>query len=496
MALAPAAGALHVHVWQAEQAHVAFLKLRVLVDGALVDVIRFPFDPDGDHQLEQVDDLACGTQYVVFVAPCSVEGDWLGGCGPELSATASTSPCVGPRPPPRPRPPPPDPPVPPRPPAPPAPPPAHTAADRGCKDPQAATFDPGATIDDPSECVDASWGCTLPRAANYDTRANLNDGSCRFDPSVCAVSLTSLPWRARAAGATWPVSANRTADGSRCEIGPAVPYNRCLSLRPPSAKSVDVLLMFQLPLGAMAASVEVGLSPHAGRDGSAEFELRLVTALGDVVASSLAVRARRGEQIPPALLRVELAEALRGTPGNLLQLVVNNDGVGDVSSDLVVWAEPLLYCDTGCPCGGYAGLPPEGDISGGDGETEGATAGLRDDGLGSSASTRLSLATVGVLLLSAGLVFGVLKLGLVVCRGPFEDSRQEEEEEGRQDDDLVELSGGYPDVYPDVGVRQSRIVGEVRISKRPKADERRNLMGREAEEEEDDDEEELQVARL
>ena len=492
MSLAPAASALHVHVWLADQAHVAFLKLRVQVDGALVDVIRIPFDPDGDHQLEQVDDLACGTQYVVFVAPCSVEGDWLGGCGPELSATASTSPCVGPHPPPRPRPPPPPPPAPPRPPSPPSPPPGHTAADHGCKNPQAATFDPAATVDDPSLCVDASWGCTLPRADNYESRANLNDGSCRFDDSsVCAVSLTSLHWTARAAGATWPVSANRSADGSSCAIGPAVSYNRCLSLRPPPAKSVDVVLMFQLPLDAFAASVEVGLSPHAGRDAIAEFELRLVTALGDVVGSSLAVRARRGQRIPPALLRVELVEALRGTPGILLQLVVNNDGAGDVSSDLVVWAEPLLYCDAGCPCGGYAGLSSGGDTSGGDSsETGGATAGLRDDGRGSNASSRLGLATVGVLLLSAGLAFGVLKLGLVFCRRTCEDGHQEEEE--NPDDDLVELSGGYPDVYPDVGSRQSRVVGEVRINKRPKADERRNLMSRE----EEDDEEELQIARL
>ena len=126
----------------------------------------------------------------------------------------------------------------------------------------------------------------------------------------------------------------------------------------------------------------------------------------------------------------------------------------------------------------------------GDGETEGATAGLRDDGLGSSASTRLSLATVGVLLLSAGLVFGVLKLGLVFCRRTCEDDHHQEEE--NPDDDLVELSGGYPDVYPDVGSRQSRVVGEVRINKRPKADERRNLMSRE----EEDEEEELQIARL
>lgn len=59
----------------------------------------------------------------------------------------------------------------------------------GCTDPNAANFDPSATIDDGS-CYYFVYGCTDPSALNYDPMANMDDGSCIYlsygctDPSA------------------------------------------------------------------------------------------------------------------------------------------------------------------------------------------------------------------------------------------------------------------------------------------------------------------------
>ncbi len=91
--------------------------------------------------------------------------------------------------------------------------------------------------------------------------------------------------------------------------------------------------------------MEVGLDPHAGRHGSAEFELRAVTGQGEVIASDIAIRKRVGLQSLPAVLRVDLNHG----GASALQLVVN-DQDGSAMDDLVVWADPLVYCEGSCPC--------------------------------------------------------------------------------------------------------------------------------------------------
>ena len=428
IALSPTGRAsLRVHVWQPERAHVAWLKLRVLVDGALVDELRFPFEPDGDHQLEEVDDLACGTRYTISVAPCSAEGDRLGGCGGELNNSVYTSPCAHPLPPTKWLPSPPTPLTLPCPPPLPSPPLTATASlpgtlDSGCKDPRAATFEPDAHVEDVSACVHGLWGCTLPHAANYDARANLNDGSCQFPVDMCTVPLPGLPWIAHAGHDAWSVVANRSADGLGCIIGPAVSYERCMILLP-SSKAKGVMLMAVLPLGAVAATVEVGLSPRAGRNSIAKFELRLVTALGDAIASKLAVRSRRREQIPPALLRVEVPEPLRGTPGTVLQLVVNEDGVAE--SGAVILAEPLIYCNVGCPCsGGDQGgstILSEGSATS-DGRYRGASTTFLDGGMMHSL---LALTLPALLLLSAAMRIITVQWRSHRCGWREDNSRKE-----------------------------------------------------------------------
>jgi len=167
----------------------------------------------------------------------------------------------------------------------------------------------------------------------------------------CAKSLVYEPWVARAGRTSWPVSLNQSVDGSGCAIGPNVTYDRCFSLVPPTTKSVGAVVSFALLPAVVEATVEVGLSPHAGREGSAEFELRLVTQMGDVVASDVIVRSRRGTKIPPAVLHVSLPKDVRGASETVLQLAVNDED-GDATEDFVVWANPMFYCDDGCDvCG-------------------------------------------------------------------------------------------------------------------------------------------------
>ena len=462
------------------QAHVADLKLRVTVEGALVDELKIPFDPDGNHQLEEVDDLTCATTYVIFVSACTTTSDRLGGCGPEINATARTSPCGVPSPPPHPISPPPAPPSPPLPPAAPPSPPVYGLRDHGCKQPNAATYEPDAPVSDASLCVPGIRGCTLSRAVNYNRNANLNDGSCRFaQGSVCAVPLASLAWTTRddASGLPWPVSVDKSADGTACAIGPAVAFQRCFGLVPPPNKATDVVLETRLPAGAVAATVEAGLSPRAGRDGGAEFELRLVTALGDVVSSSLAVRSRRGQHIPPAVLHVELPEALRGLPGTLLQLVVNDED-GEAGSDLVVWADPLLYCDAGCPCNGHAGVM-----------VDAASAQAIDHGDGTSLAAgtsppphmepqRQAALNIGFALVALGLAICGYKLMRVLFSQLIGSDDVGPLRMADEDDDLVELPAQA--LGSGTGGRQSRIVGDVRINSKRKVGgdvERRNLMG-------------------
>ena len=51
----------------------------------------------------------------------------------------------------------------------------------GCTDPEVSNYDPFATIDDGSCCVD---GCTDPIATNYNPLATCNDGSCKYTEEV------------------------------------------------------------------------------------------------------------------------------------------------------------------------------------------------------------------------------------------------------------------------------------------------------------------------
>ena len=358
------AESIRVHIWQDVQAHVAFLRLRVLVEGALVDEMRVLFEPDGTHQLEHVDDLVCSSLYTIFLSACTEESDWLGGCSPEINASATTSPCAQPPPPPLPPFPPHPPPHGPTPSPPPASPPPPLPPPRpelyGCTNPGAATYDAGALVDDATQCVSGIWGCTLPTSTNHLSDANLNDGSCTFPTSRCVVPLVAEPFWAQAGANSWPASVNRSADGAHaCEISPAVRYQRCISLVPPTAKSMDVVISFTLPAAAVEATVEVGLDPRASRQGNAEFELRALTEQGEVIASDLTIRRRTGLQSLPALLRVQISTASAA----VLQLVVN-DQDGDATNDLIVWADPLVYCEGSCPCTAGSSLATLSDAAG------------------------------------------------------------------------------------------------------------------------------------
>lgn len=340
---------IHVHMWQSVQQYVSWFRLRVLVADAIVDEKHFPFDPDGTHQLELVDELVCDSLYVMFLSACTKEDDWLGGCSTEVNASAKTSSCGEPEPPS----------IPSRPPNPPLlepltrPPPSSSTPlvptipiSAGCKDPDAATYDAGAVVDDPSLCLLGIWGCTLPTALNHQRTANLNDGSCDFSSSRCAATLVAQPFWVKAGKMPWSASVNTSADGSRpCRISPSVSYDRCISVTPPVDKSRDVVVSFLLPSNAMEVTVEVGLDPHAGRLGNAEFELRAVTKQGQVVASDIAVRKRLGLHSLPSVLRVNLVER----QASVVQLIVNDED-GSAIDDLAVWADPLVYCEGKCPC--------------------------------------------------------------------------------------------------------------------------------------------------
>ena len=337
ISISPAgARALRVRISQFQQAFVATLRLRVVIDGALVDELRRPFSPDSTDQLENLGDLTCNTSYMVFVSACSMDDDWLGGCSSPLNATAKTSACPNPPSPPSPSPPLPLPPSQP----------VFTLHDHGCKDPSAITFDASALVADDTMCVSPVRGCTLPSATNHLPGANINDKSCVFRTSQCVSPLTDQIFVARAGAREWPILVNRTSDGSpTCTISPSVSYERCFTLNPPKSKLLDAVMTFDLSPSAVEATVEVGLDPRAGRKGSVEFELRVATRTGEVVASDIAVRTRIGLSSPPALLRVQIENA----SGAVLQLIVN-DQDGDARDDYAVWANPLVYCDGKCPC--------------------------------------------------------------------------------------------------------------------------------------------------
>jgi len=402
----------------------------------------------------------------------------VGGCSPEVNASTSTSPCLTPSPPPSPARPEPSPPLPPRLPQPPQIPPSLDPSSFGCKDPAAATYEADAPHEQNVFCIPAVRGCTLPKALNYRRGANVNDGTCRFSQSRCAMSLLREAWVAQAGHETWPVAVNRSADGSGCAIGPAVDYDRCLSMVPPATKSVGVVLTFALPPGVIEATVEVGLSPHAGRDSSAEFELRLVTQVGDVVASDLVVRSRRGTQIPSALLRATLPEESRGTAGTVLQLVANSNE-GDARNTFVVWADPLLYCDSSCDiCGSLPAAAVVKDLEqknrGSDSEAH-ADVDVDDHAEGPS-NVRTSSSLLGLaafVLLAVGILCALAYRRCGAGSG------------------LRTSSDGLPSAARQPG----RVVGDVNIMRksRPQEGEQRTLMGP-AEDEDDgeDDAEEVE----
>ena len=156
---------------------------------------------------------------------------------------------------------------------------------------------------------------------------------------------------AHAAGKPWPFNFSALGDGGLpCRLLPSVEYDRCIRLFPPAQKSTDAIITYPLPMSVTEATVEVGLAPLAGRRGNAEFELRVVSELGEVLASDLVVRSRTGKHSAPALLRVVFDPQMASTGGGAaLQLVVNDED-GNAADDHVVWAEPRVYCDGDCPC--------------------------------------------------------------------------------------------------------------------------------------------------
>lgn len=296
----------------------------------------------------------------------------------------------------------------------------------------------------------------------------MNDGSCRFPESQCAIPLVQEPFVARGGRETWQVAVNRSTDGSSCAIGPAVPFDTCLSLVPPPHKSTDAILTFVLPKNVVEVTVEVGLSPRAGRYGSVEFELRLVSKAGDVVASELIVRTRRGAQIPPALLRVARPEAQRGMTGILLQLVANNED-GDSGSDIAVWGNPLLYCDSSCDqCGTQTTIKhEETDVK--QEETQGPAASSLQSPLERLRDVEADPFTIGVAIA----VFAVsVSLLLWICGWICGCCANE----GRRTS---------PD---DVASQAGRVIGEVNIMRRKRSEEngeRLSLVGAAAVEEDE-----------
>ena len=310
--------------------------------GFLVNEFSFPFEPVGTQQHEIIVDLLCHTRYAVAVSACTSAKEIWGGCSADIVSEMSTLPCkeISPHasnlwPPP--------PGWPPHPSVPSSPP-EMPGRSPGCTDPTATNYDANAFMGSRDVCQAASWGCTLPTAENFDPAANSNDGTCKFSSLHCATSLVDFPFSASTLHGGGAQASHLGT--SNCSVGPLVHFSQCLTLTPPSDRLQDAVVSFSpLPEGPIHVTAEVGVHTFAEKKAKVRFEMRLVTGLGNVVASDFVIRGRSGMLIPPVLLRVGVADAA----GLTLQLRVNNED-GSARNDKAVWGGPILQCANRCPC--------------------------------------------------------------------------------------------------------------------------------------------------
>jgi len=222
-----------VHVYQSEKWEVAALRFRTEVNGFMVDEVRVKFEPDGAHQMFDIDDaLLCDTEYTVFVAACSSIVPNALGCSPELRQQQKTGPCVPhppPSPPPRKYPPPSPPPPSPKPPPPPSPSPPPL-------------LPPGWTEDGPPDVLDQSIQAIENTLESLTTTAYVELGLgllliCAGVVYGCGSCCRGKPLPARAVTAPVPDSAVDMAGPQRSRparvVGPVKIFRKNAEDRAP-----------------------------------------------------------------------------------------------------------------------------------------------------------------------------------------------------------------------------------------------------------------------